>query len=333
MHKLIRHAAIALLAIGSIIGLALWLGGPDEMPPMTSISEPFAEVDYSDLPPLRTFAARDGTSLAYRAYPAADREAAARMIMIHGSAGSSQSLHALARAFAGQGFDVIAPDIRGHGESGNTGTIDHAGQLEEDLMDLLSGPAAGAEAALLTGFSSGGGFALRIAAGEYKDMFNGYLLLSPFLGQDAPTFRAGSGGWVSVGIPRYASLSILNGLKISAFNHLPVNRFAIDPQAPVKLTSTYNWPLAENFRPEADWSGSIERIDAPLRVMVGADDESFIASAFGPAFAAHGHPGVVEVIPDTGHIAMTVAPAAIARSTATAALLLGTVAVTRSSSE
>ncbi len=63
--------------------------------------------------------------------------------------------------------------------------------------------AAIAQPATLAGFSSGGGFALRFAGSDRQKLFSNYLLLSPFISQNAPTYRPNSGGWVSVGLPRF----------------------------------------------------------------------------------------------------------------------------------
>ncbi len=60
----------AVLAAG-VLAWALLFGGPGPVPAMASINDPFKRVDFSDLPALSRFAARDGASLGYRAYPGA----------------------------------------------------------------------------------------------------------------------------------------------------------------------------------------------------------------------------------------------------------------------
>ena len=106
--------------------------------------------------------------------------------------------------------------MRGHGDSGSKGQIAYVGQLDDDLEDFMRSVQP-ARPATLAGFSAGGGFALRVAAGERQTLFDQYLLLSPFISQDAPTYRPDSGGWVSVGMPRIVALSLLDAVGVHAF--------------------------------------------------------------------------------------------------------------------
>ncbi len=144
-------------------------------------------IDRSGMPELIRFQARDGTSLAYRLYPAANGDTQKIAIVIHGSGGHSTGMNEIAKRLAAGNFLVIAPDMRGHGGSGTRGDIGYYGQLDDDLDDLVAelrqrylvGHFA------LLGFSSGGGFALRAAAGKLSSAFDRVVLLSPYLGYDA----------------------------------------------------------------------------------------------------------------------------------------------------
>src|SRR5258708_11441873 len=98
-------------------------------PPLTSISETARAVDRSTMPDLARFQARDGTGLAYRHYPARAASVGRVAILIHGSSGSSTSIHALADALAARGVETFAVDVRGHGASGARGDIGYVGQL------------------------------------------------------------------------------------------------------------------------------------------------------------------------------------------------------------
>ncbi len=71
MKTLILALGIPLLAMAVAIGLSIAFGGPGTPTPMETINNPFRDVDYSDLPPLARYAARDGENLAFRAYPPA----------------------------------------------------------------------------------------------------------------------------------------------------------------------------------------------------------------------------------------------------------------------
>lgn len=42
------------------------------------------------------------------------------------------------KALCSEGFVVYAPDIRGHGNTGQRGDIDYSGQLDDDFADLVA---------------------------------------------------------------------------------------------------------------------------------------------------------------------------------------------------
>ncbi|MDO5693543.1 MAG: alpha/beta hydrolase [Pseudomonadota bacterium] len=309
--RLVRvGAALAGLLITALL-LALWLGGPRPVAPLDSINAPFAQLDYSAMPPVQRYTARDGTALAYRHYPAATGQPqGTRVVLVHGSSASSRSMHPLAQALAAAGFSVDALDVRGHGDSGTRGHIAYIGQLEDDLEDFMRAtPVAGGS--ILLGLSAGGGFALRFAADPRAGLFQRYVLLAPFIGQDAPTGRPGLDGWVSVGVPRIVALVALNRLGISALNHLPVTRFGLDEQAQKFLTPAYDFNLATNYRPSMDFMANLRAVRQPMRVVVGGEDELFRPDQFAPLLAAGGVAAPVTVVPGVNHIGISLAAPAL----------------------
>ncbi len=311
MTRVLTWTAGAVVTALCAVAAALWLGGPRSIAPLASINAPFAKVDFSTLPTPRHYTARDGTPLAYRRYaPAAAAAAPTHVVLLHGSSADSRSMHPLAQALAAAGFAVDALDMRGHGASGQRGHIAYVGQLEDDLQDFL-GAVPTAPRRVLVGLSAGGGFALRFAADGRASLFDRYVLLSPFVGQDAPTARPGLDGWVSVGIARIVALSLLNGLGVTAFNHLPVTEFALDEKAREFLTSSYDFNLATNYRPRRDWAADLHAVRQPMRVVVGQDDELFRPEQFAPVFASAGVPVPVTVVPGANHIGVSLAPAAL----------------------
>jgi alpha-beta hydrolase superfamily lysophospholipase len=303
-----RIAAALGLAAVAVFGIAVGLGGPRPPPPMASIDAPFQRVDFSALPAISRFAARDGTPLAYRSYPAAGGSPRGSVVLVHGSASRGQSLHPLAAALAGGGFAAYAIDVRGHGASGAHGRIAYVGQLEDDLEDLVAALLP-PRPRILAGFSAGGGFALRVAGGDRRALFDGYLLLSPFLHQDASTFRPGGGGWVSIGVPRLVALGVANRLGVTWLNGLPVAAFALDARDRASLTPAYSYPLAVNFRPHEDYRGDARRADRPMELLVGSEDEVFRPERFAPELAQAGRVVPVTVVPGVGHMGLTLAPA------------------------
>ena len=128
------------IAVVVALGAMLAFGTSKPAPPLASVSDPFKSVDFRDLPAVETIPAHHGSPIAFRVWrenpPMSDP--ALVVIAIHGSSGSSSSLHPLAKALSAQGIAVYAPDIRGHGRTGVRGDIDYAGQLDDDLADFVA---------------------------------------------------------------------------------------------------------------------------------------------------------------------------------------------------
>ena len=277
---------------------------------MSSINNPFKGLDYSDLPVARQFTARDGTRLTFREYPDSVGNAKGSVVLIHGSSASGKSMSTMAKAFSAAGYTTYALDVRGHGESGTKGYIDYVGQLEDDLEDFAKSSKL-QQPATLAGFSSGGGFVLRFAGSTRQQLFSNYVLLSPFIGQDSPTYRPNSGGWVSVGVPRLLAIGLLNAIGVHTFDKLPVTKYALNEEAKSFLTPEYSYALSQNFRPERDWRANIRAARQPISLVAGRDDEAFYAERFAEIFKAEGKDVHITLIPGIGHIALTLEPTAI----------------------
>ncbi|HEU0274981.1 MAG TPA: alpha/beta hydrolase [Candidatus Udaeobacter sp.] len=305
-----RVVLICLGLVVAIFALAIIFGGPQTPHPMGSINDPFDSVDFSDLPPLSGFAARDGTKLAYRSYPSVATTAReGSVVLIHGSSATSSSMHPMAKALSAAGYRVYALDVRGHGASGRKGQIAYIGQLEDDLTDFMQAVSPPAPVTL-AGFSSGGGFALRFAGGSQQNLFQNYLLLAPFLSPDAPTVRPGSGGWASVGLPRIIAIAALNGFGIRTFNSLPVLRFAVSENTKAILTPEYSYALTMNFGPQRDYLANIRSMHRPFRVLVGANDEVYYPDRFVEVLKRAGKDTPVTMVPGVGHVQLLLAPVA-----------------------
>src|SRR5258707_15023624 len=131
---LIRRSLLATGLVLSLTGaaalsLVALVAAPLTLPPpLASIADTARE----------RFQARDGTGLAYRHYPARPAAVGRVAILVHGSSGSSASIHALADALAARGVETFAVDVRGHGASGARGDIGYGGQREDDLADFVA---------------------------------------------------------------------------------------------------------------------------------------------------------------------------------------------------
>ena len=311
MKRVLITVLVIVAVLVAIFGLAIGLGGPGEPPPpMSSINDPFKNVDFSDLPERSHFTARDGAKVAFRAYPAVGDAIKGSVVLVHGSSASSSSMHVMAKSFAAAGYAAYALDIRGHGQSGAKGHIAYIGQLEEDMEDFVRAIKL-AQPSTLVGFSSGGGFVLRFAGSPRQELFSNYLLLSPWISQDAATLRPGSGGWATVGVPRIIAIAVLNGFGMHAFDDLPVVRFAVDERDKGFLTPQYSFVLEQNFRPERDYQANIRAVRQPLRVLAGQNDEVFYADKFASVFKTAGKDVPVTLLPGIDHISLTLDQAAL----------------------
>ena len=315
---IVSAAPVAALLLGAM-GAALAFGGPARPKPMQSISAPFRNVDFSSMPHPSHYSARDGTPLAYHHYaPTEGKPSRGTVVLVHGSSSSSRDMHPLAQSFAQAGFAVDALDVRGHGESGPRGDIAYLGQLDDDMEDFVravqpAGPKT------LVGFSAGGGFAIRMAGGTHQALFDNYLFMAPYTNRRAPNYRPNAGGWVSIGVPRIVALKLLNRAGIRAFNHLSVADFAVADPPDAELTPSYSYALIMNFQADEDYQHDIHEIHQPAAVLVGSHDEVFIADKFAQVFADAGRPDIpITLVPDTGHISLTLT--ASARAAAVAAV-------------
>ena len=264
-------------------------------------------IDYSELPELSQYTARDGVVLPVRHYPLEPPATSDRvLVLIHGSGYHSRYLMPLAERIAASGAaQVYTPDLRGHGSSpARRGDIDYVDQLEDDLADLITHireSNAGARI-FVGGHSSGGGLALRFAGSRHRSMSAGFALLAPFLRHDAPTSRSNAGGWARPKTARIVALAILNAMGVSRFDNTVVIEFVM-PEEVRDGTETlaYTHRLNTGLAPR-HYESDFEAIDTPLLVLVGDDDEAFIADKFPETVSRHAPDAVVEIVVDASHM-------------------------------
>jgi alpha-beta hydrolase superfamily lysophospholipase len=297
------------------LGLAGWLliaacgapaGGPGDAGLRFAALPP---IDPAEVAPLESYPARDGVDLRVRHYPG---EAGVTLVLVHGSGYHGRYLAPLARRLAAAGAArIYTPDLRGHGEApARRGDIDYTDQLEDDLADLVAHVRRRHPGTRLVigGHSSGGGLAVRFAGRpdpQGEPPVDGFLLLAPYLGHDAPTTRQDA-GWAQPRIPLIVALSILNGFGITAADGLTTLTFAM-PEAARDGSETlaYSHRLATGFAPR-DYREDLAHLRVPLLALIGAEDEAFHADRLAAtlAFAA----ARVEVIPGVGHLDLPSAP-------------------------
>jgi pimeloyl-ACP methyl ester carboxylesterase len=314
MRRLVRCLLVA-VGLCAIVFAAL-LAYPLSRPPvLNSIRDGALAVDQSGLPNATHFQASDGTSLAYRLYAAADGSDRTLAILIHGSAGGSTGMNEIAKRLAADNVVVVAPDVRGHGESGTRGDIGYIGQLGSDLADLvaeLRRRYANAHFALL-GFSSGGGFALRAAAGRLRGDFDRVVLVSPYLGYNAPSTRssATSAQWADIDAPRILALAALRRVGLTCCEALPVIAFAVAPGSEKYVTPVYSYRLLINFSAPPGLAAAFRRLNVPTTIIAGDKDELMQSDKYSEVVSGVEPAVNVQILPGLGHMDMLHAPAAL----------------------
>jgi len=307
----ISIAAVPIVLVGAVAGV-LTFNTPPELPRLAAGDgiPGIERWDHSEVPPRRTITARDGAPLTFRHYPARPDRA---VVLVHGSSGSSYSMHKLAQALQTAGASVWAVDLRGHGGSGAVrGDVGHIGQLDEDLHDLLKATGLGDPKIhrTLMGFSSGGGFVLRVASGPDATLFDRYLALAPYVAHDSPTVRPKAGGWAGVAVGRMIVLSTLERFGLAWFQSLPVVRFATDGRGGEERTTAYSYRLLASMQIGQDWRQRLGRIEQKTIVLAGGRDELFDSAQFAPTLLPLSKQIAASIQPTHGHMDLIADPRA-----------------------
>jgi len=252
---------------------------------------------------------RDGYSLQVRDYP---NDAGPLIVMLHGSGWNGLQFTGLARALQPRAR-VLVPDLRGHGSlPGRRGDVDYIGQFEDDLADLIRAARLPGQKIVLLGHSSGGGLAVRMAGGAHAGLLDGVVLMAPYLKYNAPTTRMNSGGWARVLTRRIIGLSMLNAVGIRGLNFLPVIEFnmpqaVLDGDLGALATTQYSYRLNTSYAPRSEYLDDIRSLP-PFLVVVGSQDEAFVATVYEPLMSDQTVSGRYRVVPGIGHLGIVDAP-------------------------
>ena len=316
--------AVCVIVLASLMGALLVFGKARALTVSPTFGHQFRTVDYSNLPAVEYYQARDGVSLAYRSYLAPQTGAGTQRVavLIHGASDSSAGMHVVARALLQEGITSYVPDLRGHGANQPHGDIRYPGQLEDDLMDFMKAvrPRHSQAQWILIGFSAGGGFALRIDGSEQGSMFDRYLLLAPGLRFDGPTARplASQDKDVQRVVAPYTgrliAITLLQKAGLHWFDGLPVLAFAVPDSK--RFTASYSMRLLENFAPHDDYLADIRKMHRPAVVLVGSNDEFLLAEQFAPVFQSQHVNVEIQILPGLGHLDMVTSPEAMRAITA-----------------
>ena len=299
-------AGLAGLVFAGLMTMVLWsdpqfAAAPDVSPEALAKSGISFEQPYPS--EVRSFVLEDGTTLRGQYLKASGAQPGTTVLLVHGILGAGFLLNetsgGLREAVAIDGdAEVVAIDLRGHGFSdGARGDIDRIGQYETHLGEIvgqLRQTSAG-KRVILAGHSMGGGIALRYAQDPSLPPVDGYLLLAPYLGWNSPTTRhtaaPGSEDVLQIHLARILGLKAFNAVGITAFNGLRIQFFNLPPELPHR---SYSFRASESMAPE-DVGDALQAVRAPLEVIVGSDDEAFLAAEYEPLVTRHSKGQVVTI--------------------------------------
>lgn len=258
------------------------------------------------------FAVRDGIELFAREFQGTGDAA---IILIHGITADSAQLNRSAGMLRdATSATVYGLDLRGHGGSeGIAGDVDYIGQYEDDVLDIVAAlRVTDAERrVIVAGHSMGGGIAGR-AAMRGPGQIDGFVLFAPLMGRGSPTIRTeppegGGDGFMKVNVARIVGIAMFDSIGIHYFD----DRSVLFRNLPLSMrTRAYSFRAAGSMAPD-EYLAGVRAFDRPTLVVVGTNDEAFLAAQYPPLFEPNAQAQVV-VLPDVNHNAVTHEPAAIA---------------------
>lgn len=306
--KILKFLGIGLLAFAlAYAGLALALVYWPVSIFKNRLPEPApAHADYPHTE--ERFLMRDGQHLFARVFGPASETA---ILLVHGFGVTSAPYSRAASEWAeASGARVIALDLRGHGQSdGKPGRLDYFGEYETDLADVIAAlRKEGARKIILAGHSMGGGIVLTYALkpGAAPDA---YLLISPLLGNNAPTAPATGGpaavpSNLYVRTPRIIGELMLTLIGIHAFDDLPVMYLNQTPPM------TYGFTAIGSMGPR-DYRAALRAIKMPLLLIAGTADEVFRSNAY-PDVIKQYSTGQTVMVPGATHTTVLADPVTVA---------------------
>lgn len=295
---LISTAVSTVIYFGAALVMAFW-----PSPTFTVDPFPVAEHSAAEFAP-QQYTMRDGETLFARRFPA---NADDTILLLHGVTSDSSAFNNTAVLLQqASGAEVIALDLRGHGQSGGTaGHVDYIGQYQDDVADVVAAIRAEKPNGrfILAGHSMGGGIALQYAMLDDAPAVDGYLMFAPHLGTNAPTMMPPPEGemadmaaaYSQLHVPRLIGLIMLNNVGIRGLNHLDTLYFNLTDA----VTHVYSFGATANAAPQ-DYVAALTAVDAPMLVVVGQNDEAFVAAEYPAAVTAHSS-GQVHIIDGENH--------------------------------
>jgi alpha-beta hydrolase superfamily lysophospholipase len=236
-----------------------------------------------------TLTARDGTRLHTHLWPSSTGRGT--VVIVHGLGEHAGRYAHVAAWLTARGWDVIAPDLRGHGRSeGKRGVLRTPAGPQHDIAAAMARARAPgvSRPIVLLGHSAGGAFAARFVL-ENPDAASALVLSSPALTADLTWFQRVQ---LTLGRAFAPSLTQPNGLKPEFISHDPavVRAYREDPLVHDRITARLGRAILD--------SGAMAIAAAPQwtvpTLLLYSGDDHLVASRGSDAFAAAAPREVVE---------------------------------------
>lgn len=216
-------------------------------------------------------ASRDGTRIAYRAWPKSG--ATITLAVAHGLGEHSGRYAAFAESMAKRGMGTFAMDLRGHGLSGGQrGHVDSWTDWLDDIgafLGVVETHVSGEVVPL--GHSFGGAAMLSAALDDRLRGARRFIVSSPALKAKVavPRWKTALGGVMSSVAPRFA---LSNEVDAGTLSRIPdvVTAYRTDPLVHPKISSRMYTEWQKATRDILARAGSIQ---LPFLITAGADDK------------------------------------------------------------
>jgi lysophospholipase len=214
--------------------------------------------------------ARDGVGLFVRRFEPRSRDADRWLFLVHGMSEHGQCYEHVARSAVARGWNVVLPDLRGHGRSG--GEHIHVNDFSEyvaDLRQIFDWGGLSAHNTVMVGHSMGGLISARFVQ-QFPDRVSALALLCPLLGMNirVSPFMVGLGKMLSYVRPKSRFHKRTNPAH-SSRDPVAVLRREGDPLIRHSLTAAWFFAMRSALRSAWDLA---EQIACPLLVMQAGSD-------------------------------------------------------------
>jgi lysophospholipase len=214
--------------------------------------------------------ADDGVELFVRRFEPLSRDADRSMVLVHGMSEHGQCYEHVARSAVARGWNVLVPDLRGHGRSGGEHIhVSDFGEYVADLKRIFDWGGLCSQKTVMVGHSMGGLISARFVQ-QHPDCVSALALLSPLLGVRVRVspFTVALARILSIVRPKSRFRKRINPAH-SSRNPEALFRGAQDPLIRQSLTAA--WYFAMRSALQTVWDLA-EQIACPLLVLQAGSD-------------------------------------------------------------